>query len=356
MKTIKYLLLSLLIAALCIFIYFSLQSGSYSTDKSKTIEAPISLAAQQLQDLNKWQEWSDLTVVSQDSANRKGVNTQITLADSDGEEFTISLDSVSNNRYIYKINHATEVGKVEEDLRIVLEGNKDSLNISFDRSGELDLFQKIKATLFSADLENQVEVHTTEWVEGFSAYLDTLSRKHSITPLGRTELASQYYLYTSTGVTLNNLDTSKSDMLKSIRSFMQSNKIKADGEPFIIYERNRPPSRELIVSVAIPVRDRVVTPDDSRILGGFRAAAQVIKVELKGSSKRFRNKAWTQAAQYATDNGYRIENQIRPIEVIEISADDTPNPAEQLSFMYLPISSGELPQAEETANQLLREF
>jgi hypothetical protein len=234
---------------------------------------------------------------------------------------------------IYQINHETDLGELTEKLVIMVDTAGQNSIVSVTALGELGLFQKMKAKVFGVDRASSAHKQLDDFLDQLANYTENLANQYAVSVAGIAELEEQPYLYSSTAVSAEFLDQTVNDMVARLKNFMQKHNLRADGKPFLIYERNIPPAGEYLISVGLPIDREITVPNDSRILVDTRPAARAVKVELAGNTK-YNAEAWTVAKQHAQKKGYQRHSEARPFEVREITALESINPSEFLTLIY----------------------
>src|SRR5690606_15269784 len=98
-------------------------------------------------------------------------------------------------------------------------------------------------------------------------------------------------------------------------------------------------------STAVPVKEQVITPEGSPVVCGFMEPVTAVKTSLKGDYKHL-SEAYTKARQYIEKNSLQIDPQGKSFEVYVTNPEETPNPAEWLTEIYIPIISTPKPVEE----------
>ncbi|AZQ44607.1 GyrI-like domain-containing protein [Nonlabens ponticola] len=339
MKALKYIFILLLVLIIAGAVYFSLQDGSYETESKQLVEAPVDLVYSELADFSNWEKWYERAQNEDYSASLSnqtaGVDAVYTYNSDDGNG-TITVERLDPNKSIeYAINHDGRLGKREATLSIDLQKQEIGTLVTSAIKGDQDLGSKIFTTLTGADLANNWENNITATVENMESVLEEKMNLKTINVDGLIQYSGGYYLYMSSSSTMANFSNLQSQMTQQIRSFMQANNIDTYGAPMVIYEKFDEPRENVIFSAAIPVQNRILTGVDSKILCGFMEPGSAVKVTLKGKYK-YLEEAWNKAENYIVVNGLE-KSEVPPYEVYKTDPYKTPNPANYLTEIYIPI-------------------
>ncbi len=339
MKALKYLFILLLVAIIATAVYFSLQDGSYSIESSKVIEAPPSLVYNQLADFENWDHWNSYTQQSNVNValneQTAGVDANLTFSDEDGDG-SIAIARLDPNKALdLLLTYDHSLGKSTTQLEAQLVQVENGTRLSISAMGEKGLMEKVGSAILGTDYEGALQSTLDESMNKLNAFLQAEMQKYTINVDGRIDLSGGYYLYMSSSSSLENLSSLQSQMLQSIHSFMDANGLESFGADRVLYEKFDETAKNAIFSVAVPVQERVLMADDSRILTGFMEPQPAIKVTLKGSYKNLRE-AWKKGEQYIAANGM-IRSDQPAFEIYKSDSYKIKNPADYITEIYLPI-------------------
>jgi effector-binding domain-containing protein len=90
-------------------------------------------------------------------------------------------------------------------------------------------------------------------------------------------------------------------------------------------------------SVGYPVSERVIVESDSEVVSGFMQRGSYFKTVLTGSYDHSKE-AWESAIAGAAEVGaYEAIENGEPFEIYVKQVDDTPNPAEWITEIFIPV-------------------
>ncbi|BAO56635.1 SRPBCC family protein [Nonlabens marinus] len=339
MKALKYTFILLLVAVVAGAVYFSLQDGHYKVERSATIDAPPSLVYKQLEDFDQWANWNayhmqnDVDVQLGEQTN--GVDTSFIFTDEDGEgKMTITrLDpnKLISLNMVYEHGLGTSRAQVDYILTQVENGTLVTMKVE----GDKDLVDKAISTIMGTDMDAEIGALYEASLTNLNRYLQDEMKKYTVNVDGLIDYSGGYYLYMSSSSSLENLPQLQSQMLRSIHSFMADNNIDSYGADMVIYEKFDELGENVIFSAAVPVRERVLTAANSRVLVGLMDPQRAIKVTLKGDYSNL-DEAWKKGIEYIQVNGLQRSEQ--PVfEVYKTDPYKIDNPANYITEIYLPV-------------------
>jgi effector-binding domain-containing protein len=160
---------------------------------------------------------------------------------------------------------------------------------------------------------------------------------------GITEYGGGFYLYKTTSASASNISNMMARQYTEIMNFMQDHNVTMAGMPFTIYNEMND-NGNVIMSNAIPVRDKVIVADDSNVLCGYIEKTRAVKATLKGNYTNL-GEAWKAAMKYVIDNKLEQSEQ-HPFEIYLNDPGDNPNPANYLTEIYIPIKESVVSETE----------
>ena len=339
MKALKYIFILLLVVVIAGAIYFSLQDGSYEVSRTAVVKAPRSLVYNQMSDFKNWNNWyayhneEDVEVTMGNQT--AGVDAYYNFTDEDGEgKITITrLEPNKSMEMDVVYNHPLGTSNTSMDFKLVeLENGSE---VTIHASGTKSLMEKVNAAVSGSNIEDELGSMYDESLGKLEQFLLQEMDQYNISPDGLIDYGGGYYLYMSSSSTIENLPKLQSQMLQKINSFMRSNNIDSYGSPLVIYEKFDEGMQNVIFSAGIPVKDRVITAENSTILCGFQEPGKAVKITLKGAYK-YLPEAWQIGEGFITVNGLSRSEQ-PPFEFYKTDSYKEPNPANYLTEIYLPV-------------------
>jgi effector-binding domain-containing protein len=310
MKFLKYILFLLLIAIIGLSIYIAVQPNSFTSMAQTTIKAPASVIFETIMD----------TTTTDRSAFWK--ENEVLKTSSYTEPFSIQKSFTSEN----------------------ISDSELSWNLKPNGEGATDVTKTVSAknmsflfkakTVFSGKIIGRIGTQLTDDLKQLESDVVKSMKVYSINVDGITEYGGGFYMYKTTSASANNISNMMAKQYAEIMNFMQDHNVQDAGMPFTIYnEMNE--NGSVIMSNAIPVRDKVIVADDSNILCGYIEKTRAVKTTVKGDYTNL-EEGWKAAMKYLKDNNLEQSEQ-HPFEIYVTDPGSAPNPANYITEIYIPI-------------------
>ena len=198
MKTLKYILLLLLILIIGFSIYIAVQPNSFNVTRTKTINAPQSVVYNNVIDFKNWEAWSSLieekpeTVITL-AEQTEGVGGSYSWEDEDGVGTMKTIATVP----MTSITQEMQFGDfAKSDVNWDLKPNKNgTTEVSWNIKGEnLPFIFKILSTVMGG-MEKQIGPHFERGLTMLDSVLQAEMKVYSINIEGVTQHSGGYYLY-----------------------------------------------------------------------------------------------------------------------------------------------------------------
>jgi effector-binding domain-containing protein/carbon monoxide dehydrogenase subunit G len=339
MKAVKYIFILLLILIIGSAVYFSIKDGKYDITRKQNIDAPTSLIFDQIKDFEQWSNWNpwllDEEVSTTMGEQTQGVDGNYSFVDTNGNG-KMTITSIEPDKSI-TMNMFYDNGITSSNSEVVmsLEPVEDGTEIIWNIKGEQGLLDKAMGAIFGFNMEEEISPKYEEGLKNLEKVIIENMAVYSTNVDGIIETGGGYFLYMSTSSSKENLPDLMAQMLQNIMSYMRRNQIDMYGMPRIIYEKKDPLNQNLIFSAAIPVQNREITETDSNVLCSYQEPSKAIKVTLKGAYKNL-PEAWKKGEEFIAQNGL-VRSDAAPYEIYKTDPMLTPNPAEYLTEIYIPI-------------------
>ena len=337
MKSLKYILFLLLIAIIGLSIYIAVQPNSFEVTRSKTIKAPSAVIYDNILDFKNWEAWNswleenpEITLTYPEQT--KGVGGSYSWND-DGEIGTMKNVNVNEPT---RIEQKMQIGDYPpSDVIWTFKPNGDgTTDVTRTIAGDnLPFFFKAYAA-FTGGMEKQIAPHFERDFEKIDSIVVSSMKQFKVDVNGLTEYGGGFYMYKTTSSSAANISNTMARQYAEIMNFMQANEIPMTGMPFTIYNEMND-NGSVIMSNAIPVRDKVIVADDSNILCGYIEKTRAVKATLKGDYSNL-GAAWKEAMAYLKANNLEQSEQ-HPFEIYVNDPGSVPNPANYLTEIYIPI-------------------
>ncbi len=338
MKYFKYLLFLLLILVIGFSIYIAVQPNSFNVTQTKTINAPAAVIFNNVIDFKNWEAWSswveedpDMTITLHEKT--KGIGGSYSWEGKNGIGTMKTVDAVPNA----SINQQIQIeGFPASDINWNFKPNEDgSTEVTWNILGKDLPFMFKASALFKGNMEQQIEPHYKRSLEKLDSIIINSMKAFNIRINGITEYGGGFYLYKTTNATNANISKIMEQQYGSIGMFMGQNNIAFAGMPFTIYHDMNMENGTVIMSNAIPVKEKVIITGDSDILCDYQPKMKVLKATLKGNYTNL-GEAWKTAMQYLAENNIE-QSEHKPFEIYTTDPEQFPNPADWITEIYIPI-------------------
>ena len=338
MKSLKYILFLLLILVIGFSIYIAVQPNSFEVSRTRTIKAPSAVIYNNVIDFKNWEAWSSWAEADPDLVitlpkNTKGVNGHYSWEDKDGIGTMKTMEATPNS----SINQQMQFEDFpSSDVSWKFNTNEDgSTDVTWSISGkDLPFMFKAFATVMGG-MEKQIAPHYERSLEKLDSIVVNSMKAYNIEINGITEYGGGFYLYKTTNATNSNISKIMGQQYGSIGMFMGQNNIAFAGMPFTIYHDMNMENGTVIMSNAIPVKDKIVITSDSNILCDYLPKMKVLKATLKGNYSNL-SEAWKTTMKYIAENDIE-QSELNPFEIYMTDPGDFPNPADWITEIYIPI-------------------
>jgi effector-binding domain-containing protein len=339
MKAIKYIIILLLIFTIGGAVYFSLKDGKYDITQTRVIDAPASVIYKQIEDFKQWENWNpwlkEEEITSTMGTQTQGVDGNYSFTDDNGNG-KVTITGVEPNKSLtMNMFYDNGITSSNSDVVIGLEQVENGTQVTWNMKGEQGLIDKAIATIFGIKMEEEIKPKYKNGLENLDDVVTKSMTVNSSYVDGIIETGGGYFLYMSSSSKKENFQELKTQMLQNIMSYMQRNKIDMYGMPRIIYEKINTFNDNMIFSAAIPVQNREITATDSNILCSYQEPGKAVKVTLKGAYSNI-DEARKKGEEFIDQNGL-LRSEEAPYEIYKTDPMLTPNPADYLTEIYLPI-------------------
>lgn len=339
MKIFKYVLFLLLILFIGLAIYVAVQPNSYNFSRSKTIEVPVSLLYDKVNDYKEWPAFSpwieqdpDAILTYDDKTVGKGASYSWKGEDL-GEGSMTTLETEPNSLINQKIEFIKPF-ESESNINWFFEQTKEGTKVTWQMEGKQDFVTKLFTTFMGS-----IETNTGPDFERGLSKLDSVTRAemkvYSINIEGTTEHSGGFYLYNTTSCKLDDFEKNMKEMLSQVEAYAIINNITKAGAPFIIYHKWDEENNAAIFSSCIPTNSRIYT-EGSEILTGQLDSFRAVKTTLKGDHSNIKE-AWNQTMSFIATNNYEMVEDGTMLETFITDPRQEANPAEWITEIYVAI-------------------
>lgn len=339
MKFLKYFVLLLLVLIIIGAIYVAVQPSEFKVERTRTIKAPATVIYNNVIDFKNWEAWSSWAEADSEMKitlpdQTKGVGGSYSWEDKDGIGIMKTINATPNS----SISQTMQFGDFPaSDIKWNFAPTQDgATEVTWNISGK-DLPFMFKAfSAFTGGMEKQIGPHYERSLEKLDSIVVNSMKKRTVTVNGLTEYGGGFYLYKTTSANASNISATMAKQYGEISAFMAQNNIQFFGMPFTIYlDMNAGGNGEVIMSNAIPVKEKIIVTGDNNIICGFMPKMKVLKTTLKGNYI-YLSEAWSEAQKYMAANNLQPA-EANPFEIYTNDPGDFPNPADWITEIYIPV-------------------
>ncbi len=342
MKAIKYILLLLLLIIVAGAIYIATLESSYDVNRTRTIKAPVQVVFNNVNDYKTWPSWSpwlgkdpttELTY-GENTSGKGATHSWKSNHEDVGEGNMETIEVIENESIDQKITFI-KPWESQSDIYWSFKSVDDGTEVTWGMKGELD-FTSRAFMAFAGGMEKQVGPDYENGLFKLDSVLQVNMKKYSVTVNGSTTHGGGYYLYNTTSCKIDELVTKIQEMMPKVGVYAQKNKIQMAGAPFVLRHKFDSENNAVMFSCAVPVSERIITESGSGIQTGRLRPFNAIKTTLKGNYTNM-NETWETAYKYLADNNLEQVAGSAAMEVYLTDPMSTPNPADWITEIYIPI-------------------
>lgn len=340
MKTFKYILFLFLILFIGTSIYIAVQPNNFSFSRSRDINAPRILVFNKINDFKNWPQFSpwiekDTNAILTFTEKTYGIDSGYSWHGDLLGEGSMKTLAIEKNKSIEQSLNFIKPFKTKSKMIWTFESNKTGTKVTWTMQGKKDFMSRLR-TLFNGSIEENTWRYFERGLYKLDSIINADMTKNSIKIDGVTEYGGGFYMYKTTSTNTKNISKIRiENQNNEIMRYMKQNNILANGKPFTIYNETNTENESMIISNAIPVMHKVDIQNESEILCGFITKTKVLKTTLKGNYTNL-PKAWDTANAYISANSL-TPSAIKPFVVYITDYEKTPNPADYITEIYIPI-------------------
>lgn len=348
MKIVKYLFFLLLLVFIGSAIYFGTQEGSFTIENTKVIDAPLPVVFEKVNSLESWETWgpwtnpSELHFSKAEKSTGEGASIHWSGNEKGG---LVTTRVIPNSEIEQEITYHTFFGERKAVMKWLFESEQNQTNVHWIFSGKHSLMDKIYFALFKKDFESSWRNNKELSLTALERVVKEDMQLYSINVDGITHYGGGYYMFVSSVAKSKEVHQKMIPMFRQVQKFTEDNNIRLSGQPLLIYNEIDPANKNIIFSAGIPVREQVITPDESPVVAGFFEPVSAVKVTLKGNYQHV-EEAYSDARAFMRENGYKENPDRKIFEIFSVGEDDNLNPAAWVTEIYLPIKEKEIETLE----------
>ncbi len=363
MKVIKYLLLLVLLILIGGGLYILISDKAYRIEEKLTIQAPRELVFEHVKDLKEWQNWVHVDQKNLNlsfSRKKDGEQSYLTWKNTKtGEEGKLSHKTITHYSTIRQ--NAKSESRWGARTRYTINWNfykigKDSTQIDVSLKAYPNYLAKIKIAFHRDHHQTYIEDRLPASLQRIDQLIHKKMAAYKLTIEGIVHRSSpQNYIY-RTQASTNKPETvmnKRRKILKLLHRELDSLKINPTGSALMVYNTVDKKHQNLIFSAGYPISSTVNPKnlgENDPVIGTLEAR-EYLKATLQGNYSNI-PKLWEKASVYMQQNDLNEDPGNQAYEVFEITATHTPNPAEWVTELYIPIQHEEISTIEEINKRL----
>ncbi|HEX8270673.1 MAG TPA: SRPBCC family protein [Flavobacterium sp.] len=336
MRILKYIFLLILLAMVALTVFVATQKGEFDVTRTRVINSPRSVIFNYVNDYRNWENWSSL---KQEDPEIKFAYPTLTVGKGgsyswigrEGEGSMQTLFVKENDSIAQKMIYNDAPSQVTWKFMDTIGGTK----IIWRAKGRLDFKSKIFSVM-EGGAEKMLGSMYDKSLANLDKTLDYEINTYSIKPGGIVMKAGVIYLQQTINSKIINLPKNLQIILSKMTGFFKKNKIPMNGKPFVIYHTYDSSAGLTKFSVCIPLKEEIYTSWGSDITFGRLEPFRAVKVTLNGDYSH-RQEAWAKGAEYISDNSLTRGSEIRFLEVLTRSMEETKSPSKWVTDIYIPV-------------------
>lgn len=338
MKTIKYVLLLLLILVIGLSIYIAVQPNSFEVTRTKTINAPQSVVYNNVIDFKNWESWNSWieekpqTIITLPEKT-EGIGGSYSWEDDDGIGSMITTDAEP----MTSITQEMQFGEFpKSDVNWKFEPNDDgSTEVTWTISGKDLPFGFKMVSAFMGGMEKQIGPHFERGLTLLDSVVQAEMKVYSIKVEGVTQHSGGYYLYNTTSCKFSDFEKNMTTMLPKVGAYAITHNVTMAGPPFILYHKWDEENDAVIFSCCVPTNSKIVS-NEAEILTGKLESFRTIKTVLKGNYSNLKE-AWETTMKYIVDNNLEMVEGGSMLEAYITDPMSQANPAKWVTEIYVEV-------------------
>lgn len=333
----------MLILTIGFSIYISTLPSSFKVEKSLLINAPSELIYNEVNDYTTWKDWNPWVsqkegIIISYTEKTTGKDAGYTLSGNQENKRLVTQSVIPQKSIQQELSVHNPFGTTDKNVYWTFEKTKEGTKVTWGLKGTLSFWGKVNQLTQDTQNDKQLKNALHLGLKNLAQRIQKIMAQYSVQVSGVTLHSGSYYMYKSTVVRHNPaaLINKRDQMVPEIRLYMQQNNIPIQGNPLLVFNTIDSQNGTAIISVGIPTADRVITPNEVDIVSGFMAKQKTVKVMLKGNTKHL-TEAWKTGKAYCSTNDLQLDTQANMLIVFTKTKEDTKNPAEWITTLYLPI-------------------
>jgi len=336
MKTFLRILAFIAILLIAFSIFIATKSGNYDVKQTKLIKAPTAVLFNTINEYKTWMDWgpwktNDPSIVPSYPTQTSGIGAAYSwTSEQEGSGRMETLALVENKSLHQKI-HFDQRDK--SDVYWDLEYTDKGTEVTWGMKGDLGFMGKAFFTIMGG-ADKVLGKMFEEGLKGLDEYVLEQVNIYSITNSGIVEYSGGYFIHLTTECSFDEMPAKLDKMLPEVLIYAMQKSYPRAGDIFTLYHKYDEVNKRVEFSSCIPVKERVNPEGDIAL--AFMEKGRYHKTTLQGAYK-YSEEAWKKAFEFAKADGVVVPENGKPFEVYTKGHTDSPNPADWVTEIYLPI-------------------
>jgi len=343
MKIIKYLFFLILIGLIAGSIYIATKDGNYQIEESTTINAPLPVVFNEVNNFKNWEVWGpwmnntdDLILAYSDTTIGEGASYSW-KSEKMGDGSIATTKAIPDSTIEQVLTIVSKYGETKSDGYWKFDKVEEGTKVTWGIQGNQSFMEKLAFAFTDSSYTQMMRPMIAEGLEKLKLVTLDKMESYSINVDGVTQFGGGFYMYTTTASKISQIQLKMRDLFTEVSRYMESNNISIQGNPFVIYNEWDEQNNNAIYSAGRFTPSLVITPAESPILNGMMPVQRVVKTSLKGDYKNLKE-AWDEAYDYLEKNNLQATPDSHPFEVYKTNPEITLNPAKWITEIYIPVS------------------
>lgn len=343
MKLLKYIVFLLMILVITGAIYVVTLDGSLDIKEKMTTRAPAGVGYKDIKNLDNWknfQFWNreeDQYNIAVKENAEGGVKAFEWSSQDDFDAVLSNGKTIPNKEINQSLTLNTATGQTEVDLIWTFTPNDSGSQIQLEIAGELGFWTKAYQKTQRENLSQKLSEFFHTFLNALDQRLSEKISEYDIHIDGKIQRDGFYYLYetSSTRYSALAIKKTRTKLLKEVKAFMTESKTERNGPPILIYNQLDPKNNSAIISTGYPTMEDSETNGENILKAKFKPV-NALKTTLKGDYSNLK-KAWKEAEKALENTALSIDKSRERFEIYTKTWDDSTNPADWVTELYLPV-------------------
>lgn len=343
MKILKYLFFLILIALIAGSIYIATKDGIYQVEENTTINAPVNVVFNEVNNFKNWEDWGpwmddadDIIISYANITSGEGANYSW-KSEKMGDGSITTTKAIPDSSIEQKLTFVSKYGESQSEVYWKFDGVEEGTKVTWGIKGEQSFMEKLAFAFMDSSYTQMMRPMLAEGLKKLNKVTLDKMETYSISVDGITQYGGGFYMYTTTSSKISQIQTKMQDMITEVSRYMENNNISIQGDPFVIYNEWDEQNNNAIYSAGRFTPSLVITPVESHILNGMMPVQKVVKTTLKGDYKNLKE-AWDAAYKYIEENNLQPAMDSHSFEVYRTNPAITLNPSKWITEIYIPVA------------------